>query len=103
MVEHTEQMVLAHRDLDELREHAEDYMQDLADQASFVYEDPAGLITTLWRRGPDGVLYDARRDVLAIREGDRERCFPASAEAHGSAAFKDALEYWGNDISEAMT
>ncbi len=103
MVEHTEQMVLAHRDLDELREHAEDYMQDLADQASFVYEDPAGLITTLWRRGPDGVLYDARRDALAIREGGRERCFPASAEAHGSAAFKDALEYWGNDISEAMT
>ena len=106
MVHHAEQMVLAHRDLAELRAHADAWLEDMADEASVVYEDCDGLTTTLWRRRADAVAYDARRDVFAARtgEGREESC---SAARRGRArtcsrVVDDALGSWGDDLSEAI-
>jgi hypothetical protein len=106
MVQHTEALVLAHRDMDDLRAATEAWRQDLADQASVVYQDPAGLTTTIWRRGDDAVLYDARADALRVRSGGREDAHPAALARAASARARplaDALAYWGPDITEAMT
>jgi hypothetical protein len=91
IVEHTERMVLAHRDLDELRTHASGCLQDISDQASVVYEDPESLITTLWRSGRDLVRYDASRDAFSCGDGEVD-----------SSALEAALDYWGDQIKEAI-
>jgi hypothetical protein len=108
MVQHAEQMVLAHRDLDDLRVHADAWLQEIADEASFIHEDCEGLVTTFWRRRADVVLYDARHDAFVVREGQgREQSWPAAAlrgqAEMSSRVVADALDYWGPDIPEAMT
>jgi hypothetical protein len=106
MVKHTEAMVLAHRDFDQLRRHAEAWLRDLSDQASVVYEDPAGLTTTLWRRGADVVRYDARRDAFVVGGERGESVHPVGAvdaARPGVPALAGAFEYWGADMAEAFT
>jgi hypothetical protein len=105
IVESTERMVLAYRDFDELRTHASSWFQDIADQASVVYEDPDGLVTTLWRSGGDVVRYDASRDVFLVRDcHGAEHSWAAASRGHeaSSTALAAALEYWGDEIREAI-
>ena len=106
MVKHTEAMVLAHRDLDDLRAAAQAWLEDLSDQASFVYQDPADLTTAIWRRGADAVVYDARTDALRVQSAGGEEIHPAAHAGRGPSTARplvDALTYWGPDITEAVT
>jgi hypothetical protein len=60
----------------------------------------------LWRRGAALVRYDARRDLFAVEEGGREQLHAADGwrdRIAGSPAARDALDYWGDDISEAIS
>jgi hypothetical protein len=104
MVAHAERMVLQHRDLSELRVAASDWFDELSDETGLIYQDPAGLTTTVWRRRSDRIVFDARRNEFLVFENSG--AIPSRTAGSlvrllaNCAAARDAVDYWGHDFNE---
>lgn len=101
LVEHTRQLVKENPRIDDLRLKTEALLNDLADQASVVYQDTLTYTTLCWKNGDTCIHYDASRDQWRLDEAGQSITLPwvAIHKARGADASVCAMRnYWGEAL-----
>lgn len=91
--------------IEKFRYQAEMLFSQLADQASFVYQDPKGFCSCLWRCGETSIDFDAKQNEWHLNESGKGSFLPWEAM---ESAYRECFPmsemrcYWGEELWSAL-